>query len=111
MIKTILAVMLLIFAILGITEFIHNLKLSFLSKGLIKRNAIVVVLKEKSALEQLSFTYSQFRWHGPDYGDIIVGLTDNLSEDTINLCEEYAYKRRIALVPKEYLSNVVNSVF
>ncbi len=100
-----------LFCILGITEFIHGLKLKLLAVERSQNNANLIVLNDDTALGQLSFAYSQMRWSGNDFCNVIIAVTDNLSKETLELCRAYSKKRRIVLIPSEYLKNVLNCVF
>ncbi len=109
MIKTVLIIFLVIFAILGFAEFLHSINLRLFSVK--NPGGILVVLKEASAFEQLQFAYSQMCWYGSMYGDVIIAVIDDLSAETLEKCNNYARGRRIVLIPRECIENCVQNVF
>lgn len=88
--KFLLFFVVFVFALLGLSEFLHILKLKFiLPKG--KPNVRVVVnLKEETALKQLEFVCEQYSWLGVKYADEITALAYNLSHKTFFECEKFA---------------------
>ncbi len=111
MIKTVLTIIVILFAVLGLSEFLHSLRLACFSLGPKRKTATVIVLDEDRAVEQLSYVISQSCWFGPQYSECIIAVTDSLSEETLRDCREYTKTSNVILVPNEYISNVINAVF
>ncbi len=99
------------FAILGLTEFIHNLLSALFSPDGSKNTAVVVCLKEETAEMQLKSVCFNGRWGGKSYADAVIAVYGDISDCTLTKCREYANARDIILVPAEFLENVLNSVF
>ncbi len=111
MIKAILFIMVFMLSALGLTEFIYSLKLSTLYKLDNDNIATVILLDEKTAVEQIKYAMFQFRWFGNRFSKRIIAVTDNLSDGTYEECRRLTADTEIVLVPNEFLPNVINSVF
>lgn len=107
---TILLIILTVFAVLGLTEFIHSFAYSLIYIENIN-TAMVVVLKEETALEQLKATNFEHKWFGNVYGRKIIAVYDKISEKELNSCKEYVLDKDIILVPIENFKNVIDAVF
>ena len=108
---TILIVILSVFAILGITEFIHNLALRVFSVEGDNNTARLIVLKEETAIEQMKFALFEYKWYGAANIGKIIAVYDNLSFETLEIIKDFARNEDIILVPTEYVKNVINAVF
>lgn len=108
---TVLIVILSVFAILGITEFIHNLYYSFLSAEGKENAASLIVLKEETAIEQIKLALFEYSWYGLSHTGKIIAVYDNLSFETLEIIKDIVRENEIILVPTEYVKNVINAVF
>ncbi len=88
--KFLLFFIVLVFALLGLSEFLHILKLkTILPKG--NPNVrVVVTLSEETAIKQLEFVCEQYLWLGVKYADEIIALAYDLSDETCFECEKFA---------------------
>ncbi len=86
-----------VFALLGLSEFLHILKIKFiLSKS--KPNVRVFVnLKEETALKQLAFVVEQHLWLGSHYANEVIAVASNLSDETFSECERIAKLHNIKI--------------
>ncbi len=87
-----------IFALLGISEFLHILKIRLiLPKG--KTNTrLFINLKEETALKQITFVGEQYIWLGRKYADAVFAVGSDLSEETFIECEVIAKKYGIRML-------------
>ncbi|MBE6787679.1 MAG: hypothetical protein E7537_04965 [Ruminococcaceae bacterium] len=94
--KTVLIVMCFIFAVFGISEFLHAVKLYFAFPKRKLWAHIVVNLQNDTAEKQISFVCEQYLWHGADYADFIVFNGNNLCEETYeranNVAQKYGFE-------------------
>ncbi|MCQ2455545.1 MAG: hypothetical protein MJ090_05350 [Clostridia bacterium] len=107
---TILLIILFVFAIIGLTEFIHSLAYSLISSQLDK-TAVVIKLCEKTATEQLQAVLFEHNWFGSSYAKRVIAVFDDLSQETLDLCNDLARETDIIIVPTESVKNVIKSVF
>lgn len=110
MIKAFFIVVIMLFALLGLTEFIHGTAAHIYSEKGKNKTAYVVYLTEEKADEQLKYMVTQSVWMGEDFAERLVAVTDALSEETLCLIKDFAYKNDIILVPSCILSNVINAI-
>ncbi len=97
MIKAIFLTLSVIFACLGICDFIHTVK-SALSMPKIKpKKYCVVFLNSGCAAEQLKYFSDNYRWYGGEYYDELVGVIDDLSDIEASSCESFCYCGNIHL--------------
>ena len=108
---TVLIIILSVFAIIGLTEFIHNLGYSFISVDGENSFATLVVLKEETAAEQMKLALFEYKWYGSARTGKIIAAYDNLSFETLEIVKDFARNEDIILVPVEYVKNVINAVF
>lgn len=108
---TILIVILSVFAILGITEFIHNLAFRMFSVDGSNNTASLIVLKEETAIDQMKLALFEYKWYGTSRVGKIIAVYDNLSFETLEIIKDFAREKDIILVPTEYVKNVINAVF
>ena len=108
---TILMVILSVFAILGITEFIHNLVFRVFSVEGDNNTASLVVLKEETAIEQMKLALFEYKWYGVSRTGKIIAVYDNLSFETLEIIKDFTRENDVILVPVEYVKNAINAVF
>jgi len=101
----------LIFAVLGLTDFIHFIVRKMLIERKETKNAKIVILKENTATCTLRFYLFENNWYGKTYSDKIIAITDGLSNETIDKCFETVAGSGIILIPKELLCDVLSTVF
>ncbi len=106
MVKTILLIVLLLFAVSGICEFIYMLRMLLCFPGKKFDNYILVNLKSKYAVKQLNFLWQKIRWHGDTYAVGIIATTDSLDISEIFQCSKYAKNKEIILCKSEEISNI-----
>lgn len=108
MIKTLLLLMFIIFAVAGICEFIYILKMFFF---LPKKQVIsfsLFVLEPHTAVKQLSFMWQKIRWHGNAFAHGIIAITDRLDTKEQLLCGEYAKEKNIFLCSSNDILQNIN---
>ena len=97
-----------IFAALGICDFLHTVKSAFLFPGVKTESVCIVFLREEYALCQLRFFAAKLRWYGSEYCDKIIAVTDGLSETAASSCERFCYGANIYLCRFGELSEKLN---
>lgn len=110
MIKGILSALLFIFAALGICEFLHDLRTSFLSKNAGIDKFLIVVLKPGTALDQLKYAYEQYYWNGKRIADFIIALDSLIPEEEKELCREYSRGKDIVISPHNMAEHIINEL-
>lgn len=110
MIKGIFAVIILLFAVSGICELIHSLKVFSLSQKDGNFNYCVVWLKSGFALEQLMYVNEQRSWHGHRYCESVLAVDTELDESEHNLCLEFARNHDVILVSEDMLTHVLKQL-
>lgn len=104
MIKTLLLIILIVFAVSGICEFIYALRLLFFRPKKPFKNYILIFLSDKYALKQLMFIWQKILWHGDNFGSGIVAITDDIDTKEILQCQEFAKGKNILLCEFNKLS-------
>ena len=97
MIEALLLTLAVVFASLGLCDFLHTLKTMFLFPGIKAESYCIVFLKPEHAACQLRFLAFKLRWYGSEFADGIIAVTDELSERERALCEKYCYGANIRL--------------
>lgn len=97
MIEAVLLTVAVIFAALGICDFIHTVRSLFLVPEVKTESFCVVFLKSGYAQDQLRYFAAKLRWYGNEYCNRIIAVTDGLSERDAALCEKYCYCSNICL--------------
>lgn len=97
MLKYICFFVLIIFALFGLCESLHSLKLKLiLGKGKIN-SKLVIFLENATAEKQLTFVGEQYIWLGKKYADSVEADASALDSDTYKRCETIAEKYYISL--------------
>lgn len=85
-IKYIAMAVVLLLAVLGLSELMHGINLRITAP---RRRAVtysVVFLTDEDAEQQLSFAVEQQRWLGRAYSDYIIAVNNGLSEKSDKAC-------------------------
>ncbi len=106
-IKGILIVLTFVFAISGLCELIHSIRLLFLSPLKKKTVYSVVVLKPQEALSQVSFASEQLNWLGNDYAEKAIAITDAVSDTELEACHRAAEGKNIIFCKLKELSDKI----
>ena len=96
--KLILFFVILILAILGLSEFLHILKLLFISQKRKMYTRLYIELHEDTALKQLAFAGEQLLWLGSKYAEKVVAVGDGLTEETLFECKRLSEKYGIEIL-------------
>lgn len=105
MVRTILFVTLIIFAVWGLSEVIYNIRLFFYFPGKDYKNYVIVVLKKQCALKQLNYIWQKIKWQGDGYAKGIIALTDLLDYEEITYCNEFINEKSIKLCNLKTISD------
>lgn len=99
--KIFIFAILFIFAIFGLSEFLHVIKLKVFRPKEKMCWHIVINLQNPIAERQMMFAFEQLKWHGRDFADFIIFNCDDLNSDTYVRCNEIANKYNVNL-PKKF---------
>ena len=105
--KYILFAIVIILAMLGLSEFLHGLIL-FLTAP--KKSGVtysVLLLDGEKPEEQISFAAEQRAWMGKSYADQIIALDMGLSEEKKARCEDAAKRRRVIFCDVDELKSYI----
>ena len=97
MIEAVLLTFAVVFASLGICDFLHTIKTVFLFPGIKTNSFCIVFLKPEYAVCQLRFFAAKLRWYGGEYADGVIAVTDKLSQSELASCERCCYGANIRL--------------
>ena len=87
MIKDILLVILFIFGISGLCEFIHSVRLFFIMPKRKCNSSFMISLDKGYAVSELKFIIEQSRWLGDLYASRIFAFTDDIDGEELELCK------------------------
>ena len=99
--KIVFLVVVLLFAIFGLSEFLHILKLKIIFPKKNLNSHVVVNLQNGIAEKQLFFVCEQMRWYGKNYADFIIPIVSNLDEESYINCKQIAEKYGV-IIPEEF---------
>lgn len=110
MINTILLTVAVIFAALGICDFIHTVKAVFLYSGVKTENYCIIFLKRGSAIAQLRFFSYKLRWYGDEFCKRIIAVSDDIDSNEYAACEKFCYGENIYLCEFNAIPSLINSL-
>lgn len=108
MVKSLLLIFLLIFAVSGICEFIFLIKLLFHFPGKRFKIYTFIALESGYAVRQLDYVWQKIYWHGDGYSNGIIAIIDALDENEILTCEKYINNKNIFLCTKRDVPEHMN---
>lgn len=95
MFEYILAAICLIFSLLGLSEFLHGVRIKFFSGGKRAETYSVILLNEDCPVQKLKYAGEQFLWHGKNYADYIIAVDSGMDAETAEICRVIAEKYNI----------------
>lgn len=104
MVKAVLLILLLIFAVSGLCEFIYFIKLLFYFPGKRFKTYTLVNLESGYALQQLEYLWQKICWNGDGFSNGVMAIADALETKEIISCTEYIKNKNIILCTKNDLS-------
>lgn len=94
--KIVLMLLCVVFAVLGLSEFLHIIKLFFIFPKRKLCAHIVVNLQNETAQKQILYICEQYFWHGKSFADFIVFNANSLNEENYlhakAIAEKYGFK-------------------
>ncbi len=108
MVKTVLLILLLIFAVSGLCEFIYIVKMMFYFPGKRVKTYTFVQLESGYALRQLEYLWQKIRWNGDSYSNGIIAINENLETKEIISCAEYIKGKNIILCSKKQITEYID---
>lgn len=89
--------------IIGISDIIHNAKLSLFKTKNSKRNTLICYLSDDSAEFCLHYAIEQQTWYGPNFISKIIAINNIKSAEILNQCEVIAKTYNIdIIIPEEF---------
>lgn len=110
MIEAILLTVAVVFAVLGICDFIHTVRSFFLFPEIKTESFCVLFLKDGYAQNQLRYFAAKLRWYGNEYCNKIIAVTDDLRDTEIAMCERYCYCSDICLCRLDEICEKLNFI-
>lgn len=107
MLKYILIALCLIFALFGLSEFLHLLKLKFIS-GNKAATYSLLLLSDNMPDRQIAYAGEQRLWHGNAYADHIIAVNAGISDKDNKLCRDTANKYGIDYCTADKLGELLN---
>lgn len=98
--KTVLILVCIVFAVFGLGEFLHILKLFAIFPHRKLWAHLVVNLQNETAEKQTLYVCEQYIWHGENFADFIVLNADNLSRENYERCKNIADKYGIKITER-----------
>ncbi len=98
--KTVLFFVILVFAVFGLSEFLHILKLFWIFPKRKLWAHLFVNLQNETAEKQVLFACEQYIWHGKNFADFIVLNADNLNTENYEKCKNIADKYGIKITER-----------
>lgn len=98
--KVLLFVVILVFSVLGLCEFLHFLKCILIFPKRRMHSTLVVMLREETAISQITFAGEQYKWLGTKLADRVIIVAENLKQDTFSECESLAARYNFKFVMK-----------
>lgn len=108
MVKTILFVCFLLFAVSGMCDFIYLVKMFFHSPKKRFKNYSLVSLEQGCAVSQLDFLWQKISWNGESFSCGIIALCNNLDKNEISDCKDYVKNKNITLCEEKNISEILN---
>lgn len=94
--KIVLMILCIVFAVFGLSEFLHIVKLFFIFPKRKLWAHIVVNLQNETAEKQILYVCEQYKWHGKSFADFIVFNANSLNEENYShakiIAEKYGFK-------------------
>ena len=110
MIKALLLTFAIIFAALGICDFIHTLRSGIMFPDIKTKKYCVLFLKSGHAVSQLRYFAFKIRWYGSEFCDGLIAVSDDLLETEYAACERFCYGLNIRLCRFENMDSVINEL-
>lgn len=104
MLETILIILALIPAMLGLAELLHILKNFLLSPKKRPKKYLLVFLEKDFAIAQFSDALEQQAWFGKRYCDKVFAVFSTLSESELEACHRLANQNKAVLCSVTELS-------
>ena len=107
--KVLFFVVILVFSVLGLCEFLHFLKCILIFPNRQMCSTLVVMLREETAnsgivkvngKSQVTFAGEQYKWLGNKLADRVLVVAENLNSDTLSECENLSAKYNLKFVVK-----------
>ena len=108
--KYLLFFVILILAILGLSEFLHILKLLFILPKFKMHTQLYIGLQEDTALKQIAFAGEQLLWLGNKYAENVFAVGDGLTEEMLFECQRLSKKYGIEILCERKDKNGCNIV-
>ncbi len=97
MIKSILLMLLIVFAVMGLCEFICGLRIAFFYPGRRFKSYSILYLSEGLAVQELRYIWEKYRCHGEEYSHGILAISDGLDDKEIISCYDFAADKKIII--------------
>ena len=110
MVKGILTVLIILFAVSGLCEFIHSVRLFFILPEKERSSLCVIRLQQGKAVQQLRFVLHQSHWLGSLYADKVVAISDGIESEELDVCKNLIESSDIVLCSSETFEYIVENI-
>lgn len=100
MFELIFAVAVVFFAIFGLTETLHILKMFLLKPKKQPKRYLVCEVDEENKRKQILSVAENFRWYGKGVADCLVFLSDDFGDENEELCNYLSKNEKIFFCDK-----------
>ena len=94
-------VLIVFFAVFGLTEVLHILKMLFLKPKKPPKRYLICEVDRECEKKQILSVAENFRWYGKSVADCIVFLGNNFGDDTCELCKYLSKNEKIFFCDKK----------
>lgn len=104
MVKTIILIVFILFAIAGISDLIYALNMLFYYPVIKNKHYSIVILKSKYAYKQLNFIWQKIKWQGDAFSFGIIAVIDCINKYELEECLKFVSGKNITLCTLSELS-------
>lgn len=104
MVKYVLISIFIVIALLGLSEFLHIIKMRFSAPLEKAFTCCVLFLTDDMPERQIAFAAEQRMWLGKTYADKIIAVENDISEENLDRCRIYAKENDVILCGFDELS-------
>ncbi|MCQ2441241.1 MAG: hypothetical protein MJ076_05045 [Clostridia bacterium] len=97
MVKAVLIIITILFAVSGLCEFIHSLRLFFILPEKDRKSLCIIKLEPQKAVQQVKFVLEQSNWLGSLYAERIVAVCDGIDGAELEICRKMVEESEIML--------------
>ncbi len=110
MVKGILTVLIILFAVSGLCEFIHSVRLFLILPEKERSSICIIRLEQGKSVQQLRFVLHQSHWLGSLYADKVIAISDGIEDEELDMCKSTVEYSDIVLCSNDELEYIVRNI-